>query len=606
MRTNVRVAFGICTVLVAAACSNRGADRVLGSDPREIVDATVGEIRTLEVGTRARMNGVALTAWNAFGDSSLHVRDATGSIRATHVASVTVSEGDSVQVTGTIALNQGQRTLDVAVASVLASVGAPVAVSTTTGSASAAGGGNNDAALVIVNDAVISTAAPSGSDFLLTVDDGSGPVGVLIEAALGATVTGLVPGVTLNVRGVLVPTNTGEWLIKPRRNADLVIATPLVTIQQLRSLPVSSDVVISGVALNDLGVFSDQSLHVRDGTGSLRTTNLTGPAIFHGDSVVLRGTVGTQFGQRILTQVIVTRIQNVGPPQQTVVTSALAATALGGSLDAAGVVVSRATITNRMLGGTGIVLTVNDGSGALTVEIDIATGIPTDSYQPGAVVDFAGVLVPTGGGSWKLKPRVATDMTVVLPVLSIQAARTRPVGDTVVVVGVALNNVTAFGDGSLHVADTSSASAAIRVFPFNATSIFAGDSLRIRGVIGSRNGQPTIENATSTFVTSVTVPFPEPLTTAIAAQALAGRFDADIISVANAVITSTATVGGDFIMTVNDNTGLLQVVLDQDIAFNLGTYIVGLSVDAVGLLVPTGAGTWQLKPRGDSDISPNP
>jgi hypothetical protein len=275
-------------------------------------------------------------------------------------------------------------------------------------------------------------------------------------------------------------------------------------------------------------------------------------------------------------------------------------------LDAAAVQVSRATITNRALAGSGVVLTINDGSGALSVELDISTGIPTEPYQPGAVVDFAGVLVPTGGGSWRLKPRVATDMTVIHPLLSIDAARSRPVGDTVVVVGVALNNVAAFGDGSLHIADTSSASAAIRVFPFNVTSIFAGDSLRVRGVRGSRNGQPTIESVTTTFVASVTIPVPEPLTTAIAAQALAGRFDADIVSVSNAVIQSTATVGGDFVMTVNDGTGLLQVVLDQDINFNLGIYVVGLSVDATGLLVPTGAGTWQLKPRGDSDISPNP
>lgn len=595
----------VCSVvLLSLSCNNRGADRVLGADPREIIDATVTQIRDLETGVRARMNGVALTAWNAFGDSSLHVRDATGSIRATRVAVGTIVEGDSIQVIGTVALKDGQITLDVAVASVLASVGAPVAISTSTGSAAAAAGGNNDAALVQITDGEITAAGPSGSDYMLTLDDGSGPLGVLIEASLSADVTGLVTGVALDLTGVLVPTNTGAWVLKPRRTGDVIVATPLVTIQETRSLPVSSQVVITGVALNDLNIFSDQSLHVADGTGSLRTTNLNAPAIFQGDSVVLRGTIGTQFGQRILTDVTATRVQNVGSPPPTILTTSLAASALGGSLDASAVSIPRATLTNRTPGGSGVIITVNDGSGALTLELDDQTGIPPEPYQPGAVVDLGGVLVPTGSGIWKLKPRTATDMVVVHPVRSIADARSRPVGDTVVVVGVALNNVTTFGDGSLHLADSSSAFGAIRVFPFNVTSIFAGDSVRIRGVRGTRNGQPTIESATSTFVASVVVPVPEFLTTAIAAQALAGRFDADIVSVTNATITSTATVGGDFVMTVNDGTGLLQVVLDQDITFNTGVYVVGLSVDVTGLLVPTGGGTWQLKPRSDADISP--
>ena len=41
---------------------------------------------------------------------------------------------------------------------------------------------------------------------------------------------------------------------------------------------------------------------------------------------------------------------------------------------------------------------------------------------------------------------------------------------------------------------------------------------------------------------------------------------------------------------------------DKDITVNLTLRVGGTSVDVTGVLVPTGAGTWQLKPRGSGDI----
>ena len=74
------------------------------------------------------------------------------------------------------------------------------------------------------------------------------------------------------------------------------------------------------------------------------------------------------------------------------------------------------------------------------------------------------------------------------------------------------------------------------------------------------------------------------------------------IKVIDATIGTTSTVGGDFVMTVDDGWGPLEVVLDKDITFNLTPLVGGTIVDVTGVLVPTGAGTWQLKPRGSGDI----
>ncbi len=603
MRNTARLLTVFSLAVFVSSCENRGADRVLGSDPREIVVGTVAEIRALEVGARAQLDAVAITAWNAFGDSSIHVRDATGAIRATRVAAVSAVAGDSVQVLGTVAVSEGQPTIDVGVVTTFVAVGAPTPLGVTTGSAATGTGGANDAALVSVIGAAVTATGTSGLDVSVTIDDGSGPVDVIADAALGLDVSGLAPGVSVDVQGVLIPTNAGAWQIKPRMQSDITVATPLVTIQQAKSLPVGSEVVIAGVALNNLNSFDDESLHITDGAASIRATVIGTAVVFEGDSVLLRGTLSTEFGQRIITLVTVTRINNVGPPSRQLVTTAVAASAVGGLLDAALVQITRATISNRTQNAGVTTLTVNDVTGPLTVEIDFSTGIPIGSLEPGAEVTFAGVLVPIGTGAWKLKPRSPTDITVLLPVVSINAARSLPVGDTVVIVGVALNNVTGFGDGSVHVADTS---AAIRVFSPGTNSVFTGDSVRFRGVIGSRSGQRTLENAAPTIVGAVGPPTSVPVTTLIASTAFAGRFDANLVSVANAIITSTAIIGGDFIMTVNDGTGLLQIVLDQDIPFNTVLFAVGVNINATGVLVPTGAGTWQMKPRGDTDLAVNP
>ena len=70
----------------------------------------------------------------------------------------------------------------------------------------------------------------------------------------------------------------------------------------------------------------------------------------------------------------------------------------------------------------------------------------------------------------------------------------------------------------------------------------------------------------------------------------------------NATISSTATVAGDFVLTVDDGSGVLEVVLDVDIGFFLVPLVPSVVIDVTGVLVPTGSGAWQLKPRNGGDV----
>ena len=55
-----------------------------------------------------------------------------------------------------------------------------------------------------------------------------------------------------------------------------------------------------------------------------------------------------------------------------------------------------------------------------------------------------------------------------------------------------------------------------------------------------------------------------------------------------ATIGTTSTVGCDFVMTVDDGSGALEVVLDKDITFNLTPLVGGTIVDVTGVLVQQG------------------
>jgi len=135
-----------------------------------------------------------------------------------------------------------------------------------------------------------------------------------------------------------------------------------------------------------------------------------------------------------------------------------------------------------------------------------------------------------------------------------------------------------------------------------------GDSVLVRGTIGSRNGQPTIDAGTATALGTGLFPTAAILTSQQAAAAAGGTRDAQMVVVKGAWISDTATVDGDFHLTVNDSTapgsGDLTVVLDAAGGFVVpGTTVPGNRFDLIGLLVPTDTpGVWMLKPRSSADL----
>lgn len=197
--------------------------------------------------------------------------------------------------------------------------------------------------------------------------------------------------------------------------------------------------------------------------------------------------------------------------------------------------------------------------------------------------------------------------TIGFPLVTAAEVRTLPLGMRVFVTGIALHARTTFSDTLLHLADTSGTIRAIRVRP---SAVVAGDSVRLRARISMRLGERALDDVYVFGIAPAFLPTAAAVTTAQAATAVGGTLDASLVSILDAAIADTATVGGHLTVTMDDGSGPVTVVLDRaaDPAFRpplpASTYDAMRRFDIVGVLVPTGAGAWRVRPRSALDLTP--
>ncbi len=190
------------------------------------------------------------------------------------------------------------------------------------------------------------------------------------------------------------------------------------------------------------------------------------------------------------------------------------------------------------------------------------------------------------------------------PSLTVAQARTAAAGKRVFVRGMILSPLNVFGDTTGFVLENG---VAIRLTnaSHGGPATQAGDSVRVLGTVAARAGQPVLDNAVVTvYRLAFSGPPATPITTQQARIADTTAQDAALVEVTGAIIQSdTATVGTNFQFTVDDGSGPVLMVLDGDAFFQRALFLPGKSVQAKGILVPTGSGTWVLKPRNQADVT---
>lgn len=260
-----------------------------------------------------------------------------------------------------------------------------------------------------------------------------GALDTLFRTTTGADGTFRFASVPVGSYAVVIDSNTlGDSLRTVASSATIVTvfpgdsvtfeasaSFPIRTISEARGLAPGTRVFVRAIALHGRGIFSDTTLHVVDQTGAMRATRVrpSSVAVAAGDSVVLRARVAERLGQRVLDDVTVFVVAPTLIPAAPSITTAAAAT--GGSagvLDAALVRLQNAQIIDTATVAGNLQLTLNDGSGAVTMVLDRAADVafrpplPAGLFAPTNRLDVAGVLVPTGAGAWRVKPRSTLDI----------------------------------------------------------------------------------------------------------------------------------------------------------------------------------------------------
>ena len=369
------------------------------------------------------------------------------------------------------------------------------------------------------------------------------------------------------------------------------------------SLPAGRRIAVTGTALNAWPTFGDSTIHFADSTGAVRAFGVPPLNIAVGDTVRMIATVGQRHGGVALVDPAIVFVQRGNEPTPAELSTAQARQA-GGRLDAALVRVHDALVVDASsLTGGDILLTVNDGSGDLEVLVDVNANIGTAlPVATGAQVDVVGVLAPdSASGDWQLKPRRTGDVVVRYLPITIAQARTRQPGQFVVIEGVALNNLSAFGDRSLHVKD---ATGTMRVFSGSNAFISTGDSVTVLGAVNLVQGQPALTAATPSVIVRVAAPNPGMVTTTVAGSANSGQLDAALVRVTGSLIAAD-TLGNEIFWTIDDNSGPVLVILDPDATSMVPTPALNASMEITGVLVPVAPQTWALKPRNNADIRNN-
>jgi hypothetical protein len=206
---------------------NDTADVQLGVQYPEL---DIQEFRDLPTGRRAWIHGVVLNQATTFGDSTMHMIDEDAAIRAINLRfNLPFAPGDTIDLLGTRRLRDGQPAIDPLTAIPRGGGLNPPPIELNTATAATAGDGDRDAAFVVIRNAEIRDTVTTFDGLVLTVDDGSGPLTVLLTVYQNFGAPALyAPGVRItSAAGLLVPDpDTSSWILKPRMRNDIVVPLP--------------------------------------------------------------------------------------------------------------------------------------------------------------------------------------------------------------------------------------------------------------------------------------------------------------------------------------------------------------------------------------------
>ena len=442
----------------------------------------IATARGLPDGTEVTIEGVALTG-SDFADGGGYVADESGGI-AVLLSDGSFVRGSRLRVSGAIDDRYAQRTLRAAGAGVIvlgtATDPAPIEIAT------AAVEEGVEGRLVRLAGTVLGAPTALSGGLAFDVDDGSGPVRLLVGTATGVDVSAWGKGFAVDAIGVVGQrdssgTGASGYRVQPRDPADIVAAGPgpiptatpgtspapdaspepspgaeVISVAAARQLPKGSSAVVRGVVTLAPGIVDPTTAVLQDATGAivLRVGDEAGP--------VVRGTLAEVHGVRSTLSGMET-LRVTAPPRTLGAASEPAARSVrtgeaGEAHEARLVVVSGGLVAAPRRSSAGTVsFEIDDGSGPLRISIGKAAGIDAAQLGSGTWIEVNGILGQETTGSLPLRgyrvwPRDPSDLRVVAPATpaaSDSGGATEAGGGSVDPTGTTLGSLDAVGGAAL-------------------------------------------------------------------------------------------------------------------------------------------------------------
>ncbi|MGZ8562304.1 MAG: OB-fold nucleic acid binding domain-containing protein [Candidatus Limnocylindria bacterium] len=405
----------------------------------------IATARALPDGTEVTVEGVALTR-SDFADGGGYLADASGGL-AVLLTDGSFARGDRLLISGAIDDRYAQRTLraDGADVVVLGAAVAPAPIEITTGAV----GEDVEGRLVRITGAVLAGPTALSTGIAFDVNDGSGPVRLLVESATGIDVSAWEAGYAVDAIGVVGQrdssgTGASGYRVQPRDAADIQAAGPppsppaspgasstpeatpepseaadVISVAAARRLSKGASAVVRGVVTLSPGLVDPATAVLQDASGAivLRVGDEVGPVV-RGTMVEVRGVRSTLSGMETLR--VSTPPTSMGTAAEPV--AGVIRTGEAGEVQEATLVVVRGGLVaapRRSSAGT-LSLEIDDGSGPLRVSIASATRIEAAQIERGTWIEVRGVLGQETTGSlplagYRIWPRDASDLRVIAP-----------------------------------------------------------------------------------------------------------------------------------------------------------------------------------------------
>jgi hypothetical protein len=416
----------------------------------------IADARSLPDGHSVLVEGVSLTD-SAFSDGGGYLADATGGI-AVLLSDGSYPRGMVLRVQGELDQRFSQRTIR-AVGSDVSIIGpGPEPAATTAASGSI--GEAHEGELVELDGLIVSGQTVLTSGIAIDLDDGSGPIRVMVGTATDIDVTGWLRDVRLHLRGVVGQRDSSGsgmagYRVQPREAADVLAVTPpatpspspsanpsatpapsadpsLLSIAAARAAAVNTRLTVRGVVTLPSSLAEANEAAIQDSSGAilLRLGDEAG-SLRLGELVEVAGTRSTRSGMETIR--ISAPARRLGERAQP---DALPrSTGVLGEAQEAMLVAARGdvTLTPRRTSAENVYFDIDDGSGPLRIFVSPRAGIQTDSILLGSVVEVTGVLGQETTGKlpdrgYRLWPRRASDVKVMAPAAGAPSGGSAPDG----------------------------------------------------------------------------------------------------------------------------------------------------------------------------------